>query len=85
MSDPQITLFPPLSIGVLAGGKSSRMGKNKAFLEYENQTFIKRITKELGGFSEVLVSAAKKGDYESLGFGVVYDEHKDIGPIEGIY
>lgn len=74
-----------LSTGILAGGKSSRMGQNKALLKLNNERFIERIAKELGGFSETLISAAKKGEYEDLGLPMVYDEHSDIGPIEGIY
>lgn len=74
-----------LSTGILAGGKSSRMGQNKALLQFNNRRFIDRIAEELSGFSETLISAAAKGDYEDLGLPVVYDEHPDIGPIEGIY
>ena len=74
-----------LSVGVLAGGKSSRMGQNKALLQMESRRFIDRICEELSGFSEVLISDAKKGTYEDLGLKVVYDEHADIGPLEGIY
>lgn len=74
-----------LSIGVLAGGKSTRMGENKALLEIEGKRFIDRICEELGGLSEVLISAAHPGDYADLGLQVVADEHTDIGPIEGIY
>ncbi len=85
MADEEFTACPDISVGILAGGKSSRMGKNKALLKLENETFIKRTVKELGSFSEVLISAAGKGEYESLGCKVVYDEHADIGPIEGIY
>lgn len=74
-----------LGAGVLAGGKSTRMGQNKALLQLNDRRFIDRITDELGTFNEVLISAAAKGVYEELGFPVVYDEHADIGPIEGIY
>lgn len=74
-----------LSVGVLAGGKSSRMGQNKALLEWEAKRFIDCICEEMKGFSQVLISAAYKGDYEYLGLPVVYDTHKEIGPIEGIY
>ncbi|MBR0131471.1 MAG: molybdopterin-guanine dinucleotide biosynthesis protein B [Lachnospiraceae bacterium] len=73
-----------LSIGILAGGKSSRMGENKALLKIGKDRVIDRLTKELGSFSELIISAAKKGEYESLGFRTVYDETKEIGPIEGI-
>lgn len=74
-----------LSTGILAGGKSTRMGRNKALLELNNERFIERIRRELEGFSETLISAAAKGEYEYLGLPVVYDEHREIGPIEGIY
>lgn len=74
-----------ISIGVLAGGKSTRMGQNKALLHINDTRFINHITDELSGLGETLISAARKGMYEELGFPVVYDEHEDIGPIEGIY
>lgn len=74
-----------LSVGVLAGGKSARMGRDKALLQLESKRFIDRICGELNGFSQVLISAARKGVYEDVGYPVVYDEHEDVGPIEGIY
>jgi len=75
---------PAISVGILAGGKSSRMGKNKALLKLENELVIERLIHEFGGFSEVIISAAKKGEYEEFGQQVVYDDNNDIGPIEGI-
>ena len=75
---------PAFSIGILAGGKSSRMGQNKALMEFHNETMIERISKEFSDFGEVLVSASQRGIYETEGVRVVYDEHDSIGPIEGI-
>lgn len=74
----------PFSVGILAGGKSTRMGQNKALMEYQNETMIGRIAREFSDFGEVLVSASQKGIYETDGVRVVYDEHREIGPIEGI-
>lgn len=74
-----------ISTGILAGGKSTRMGKNKALLTINQKRFIDKIADELSSFSKVLISAANKGDYEDMGLRVVYDEHEDIGPMEGIY
>lgn len=74
-----------ISTGILAGGKSSRMGTNKALLQFNNRRFIDRIADEMSGFSETLISVAQKGEYEDMGLPIVYDEHRDIGPIEGIY
>lgn len=74
-----------ISAGILAGGKSSRMGQNKVLLKLDNKRFIDRIIGELSNFDELLISAAHKGEYEDTGIKIVYDEHKEIGPIEGIY
>jgi len=74
-----------LSAGILAGGKSTRMGQNKALLKLNDRRFIDRISGELGSFSQVLISVAEKGVYEDTGLQIVYDEHKEIGPMEGIY
>ena len=71
------------SVGILAGGKSSRMGKNKALLEFESDTFIGHAVKEFRGH-EIIISASGQNEYEKLPAKIVNDENKDIGPIEGI-
>ena len=73
----------PYSVGILAGGKSSRMGKNKALLEYESDTFIGHAIKEFQGH-EIIISASGQKEYEKLPAKIVSDENMDIGPIEGI-
>ena len=73
-----------ISVGIIAGGKSSRMGEDKALIRIGNKRFIDRISQELGGFSEVIVSAGQNRCYEDLGYRTVYDENAGIGPIEGI-
>ena len=73
-----------ISVGILAGGKSSRMGADKALIRIGNERIINRISKELGGFSESIVSAGTNRTYEELGFRTVYDEIADTGPMEGI-
>ncbi|MBE5848038.1 MAG: molybdopterin-guanine dinucleotide biosynthesis protein B [Lachnospiraceae bacterium] len=73
-----------ISIGILAGGKSSRMGTDKALIRIGNERMISRIAKELGGFSETIVSAGRNRAYEDMGFHAVYDENAGIGPMEGI-
>ena len=39
---------------ILAGGKSNRMGCDKAVLSFEGQSFLARIIKELEGFDEII-------------------------------
>ena len=76
---------PSFSVGILAGGKSTRMGQNKALMELNNETMIARISKQFKRCPEVLIYAAERGVYEHLGLRVVYDEADSIGPIEGIH
>lgn len=71
------------SVGILAGGKSSRMGKNKALLEYETGTFIGHLIDEFKTH-EVIISSSGQKEYEKFDLKTVCDENKDIGPIEGI-
>lgn len=71
------------SVGILAGGKSLRMGKNKALLEYESGTFISRLFREFDGH-EIIISSSGQKEYEKYPYKIVSDENKDIGPIEGI-
>ncbi|MBE5959191.1 MAG: molybdopterin-guanine dinucleotide biosynthesis protein B [Lachnospiraceae bacterium] len=73
-----------LSVAILAGGKSSRMGQNKALLQINNESIIQRLTNEFMEFDTPIISAAQKGIYEKYSPKVVYDEHREIGPIEGI-
>ena len=77
------TSLKAYSVGILAGGKSSRMGKNKALLEFESDTFIGHAVKEFSGH-EIIISASGQKEYEKLPAKIVTDENKDIGPIEGI-
>lgn len=74
-----------LDIGILAGGKSSRMGQNKALLTMNNKCFLDVIAEELSTLGEVLVSVDSKTRYEGISHRMVEDCHRDIGPMEGIY
>ncbi len=73
-----------ISVGIVAGGKSSRMGQDKALVRIGNERFMDRLLKEFGGHFEVLISAANKDAYAFTGYPVVCDENREIGPIEGI-
>lgn len=73
-----------MSAAVLAGGQSRRMGRDKALLEYEQQSFLQRALDRFDGFGELLISAASPEKYASFG-QVVPDRHPQIGPLGGIY
>lgn len=66
------------SVLVLSGGKSSRMGRDKALLELDGATLLER-TVDLGhalGASQVLISRNQPG--------FIQDRVKDAGPMAGI-
>jgi molybdopterin-guanine dinucleotide biosynthesis protein MobB len=78
----------PVSIAILAGGKSSRMGQNKALMTYEGKTFLERLIEEFSDFDEILVSVREEKVYDlgrySGKIKLVSDENLDKGPLEGI-
>jgi len=76
---------------VLAGGKSRRLGVNKAFLQLDGQTLIERVIAGLKNiFSEIIVvtNSQSFGEMKSLfqnGPRVVEDVFEDKGPLAGLY
>ncbi len=71
---------------ILAGGKSSRMGSNKAFLKLKGKTFIERqidLLREM--FDEIFISANTPSEYEYLNLPVFKDIYPEKGPLGGIY
>ena len=71
---------------ILAGGKSSRMGSNKAFLKLKGKTLIERqidLLREM--FDEIFISANTPSEYEFLNLPVFKDIYSDKGPLCGIY
>ena len=71
---------------ILAGGKSSRMGRDKAMLEIGGQTLLARqiqLARETGA-SEVFISGRANVDYSMFGCRVVQDRFPGVGPLAGI-
>ncbi len=69
---------------VLAGGQSSRMGSDKAFLRLGDETLLERALKAASSVcTEVLIAGDPK---KFSGFGrVVEDVYRDRGPLGGIH
>lgn len=71
---------------ILAGGKSSRMGSEKALLKINDITLIERaisICKIF--FNEVLISTNDKGLFNFAGIVCISDIYPNLGPISGIH
>ena len=76
-----------MSLIILAGGNSTRLNRDKAFLELiENKTIIENIVNCLKGvFSEIIIVANNLEDYKFLELKVVPDLVRGKGPLGGIY
>ncbi|HJO55964.1 MAG TPA: molybdenum cofactor guanylyltransferase, partial [Candidatus Scalindua sp.] len=71
---------------ILVGGKSSRMGSNKAFLELKGKTFIELQIELLRKmFDEIFISANTSAEYEYLDLSIFKDVYPGKGPLGGIY
>ena len=74
------------SAAVLAGGRSSRMDTDKAFLRLGNDLLIERQLRCLreSGAAELLISGRTDVDYSHFPAKVVHDEQPDAGPLAGV-
>jgi molybdopterin-guanine dinucleotide biosynthesis protein A len=71
---------------VLAGGKSSRMGRPKALLPFDGEPLIVHIVRALKSmFTEAIVVAAPDQELPPLPATLVRDEVAYQGPVGGIY
>ena len=71
---------------ILAGGKSSRMGRDKAWLEIDGQSLLARqiqLVREAGA-QEVFISGRANVDYAEFDCRVLLDRLLDAGPLGGI-
>ncbi len=71
---------------LLAGGKSSRMGKDKALIKYGNETFMSNSLKKLHKlFDEVIVVADNIEKYNIENAKIIQDIYPKMGPMGGIH
>jgi molybdopterin-guanine dinucleotide biosynthesis protein A len=70
---------------VLCGGKSRRMGTDKALLPFEGEPLVLRVARRLGrAASPVLLAPGIRGRLGDLGYDEVGDEAKDAGALGGL-
>jgi len=79
-------LFPGTSAAVLAGGRSTRMGTNKALLEVDGAGMLRRTAALLRPLvGELFIVADYAEPYADLGLPVVPDIFPGRGPAGGIH
>ena len=74
-----------ISAGILAGGRSSRIGQNKAFLPWRDSSFLEQTIAACRDFAPVLLSVDRAERFAGVPCPMVEDELQNFGPVEGIY
>ncbi len=70
---------------ILAGGKSSRMGQDKALLSFKGKPFIEYAINALQPLASQIVIVSDHKEYDRFGVTRVDDLIKDAGPLAGLY
>jgi molybdopterin-guanine dinucleotide biosynthesis protein A len=71
---------------ILAGGKSSRFGSNKALAKFNGTPLIERVTGVLGRiFKNLIIITNTPLEYSYLKIPLYQDLVKGLGPVGGIY
>lgn len=74
-----------IGCAVLAGGKSSRMGTDKALLELDGKNFITKLCDELDCFEEKIIARGNRSDIKDISWKIISDLYPERGPIGGLH
>lgn len=78
--------FKDITGVILAGGKSSRFGRNKALVEFQGIRLIERVVRTLRPiFRHLILITNTPHEYGYIGLPAYEDLVKGIGPLGGIY
>jgi len=71
---------------ILAGGRSSRFGSNKALALWRNKFLIQHVSDVLASvFNDILLSTNSPDQYIFLKLPTVMDRYHNLGPLAGIH
>lgn len=79
------TIKPLFSGILLAGGKSTRMGEDKAFMKYNNRFLYEHSLSVLSVFSEEILISSSNPRFDKTDYSIIPDETPGLGPLGGIY
>ncbi len=78
--------MPPLSVIIQAGGKSSRMGQDKALVPFRGVTMLEYILQQVSGLgSELALITNSPEDYRRFDLPLYGDLVPDWGALGGLY
>ena len=70
-----------ISAVILAGGKSERMGQDKAFIQWKGKSFIQHILTTVSHFTQSILISGSDVRLKKFGFPLLEDEVKGKGPV----
>jgi molybdenum cofactor guanylyltransferase len=70
---------------ILAGGKSLRMGTDKALIQRNGKTLLERTIKLLQPICRTILISSNNKEHEIFGYKIIPDEIENCGPLGGIY
>ena len=74
-----------ITIAIQAGGRSSRMGRDKALLPLGGKPLIEHVLRRVAGLGdEVLITTNQPDDYAFLGLRMVGDRQPGAGALDGL-
>ena len=73
-----------VSAAIMAGGKSRRMGRDKAWIELDGRPLIARVAEVLAEVADEVIIVANDDRFATLGLRVVADRFPDGGALGGI-
>lgn len=77
-----------VTVQIMAGGRSTRMGRDKALVELGGRTLLQRALdtwQNYGGAVQLSVGAAERGALAPAGIPAVADRYRDCGPLGGLH
>jgi len=79
-------LVPGISAAVMAGGRSRRLGRNKALLEINNRALLERVLNRVSPFvQKAMVITNHPEEYCHLDVATAKDIRPGCGPLSGIH
>ena len=79
-------MLPNLTVAILAGGKSSRMGTDKSFVRVLGRPLVEDVLAHVAGIgAEIIIVTNRPEDYRYLSVPLFTDVLPDKGALGGIY
>ncbi len=70
---------------ILAGGRSSRMGSDKALLPFHGRTLVEHVAAQAHSVTANVTLVGKRERYINFGYVVIEDSMAECGPLAGVH